>query len=999
VARSGSFGTSLSPFGTGTLGNLGQYNVGDSLRDLTAYANEIAWGNGDLTDAQYQASLAQLAAAAEPNTQAQLSAQNKLEDVTYRIERSEANAAGLDSLIAFEQRAIAGMNPDNLRYRDLKTSLDSDLAQRRSRDYGVLMDAYTAGETSTEALMAWVENTLGSLPPDAPDADNWASVRSNLAERIVGEKDAQVYQDYQDRKMSPADFLAYLAGRRDVYDPSSPKWTEADRRLRDAQKNVTNTALAVRDQEVARKYADGKISDNTWLVYLGKRIAALPADDPSRSDWEYKLSQAAYSIAEDKLRHEVSMATSKAGDATARKNLSQFYSARLVTLNPGSAEARALEEAIRSLTPAPVSSGGGGGGGAAVVSTGAVFVPVGTPKVILSTASFDYALAMLTPTADTSKQGKKDAAVSVAYLRTNLGRAQGALEAQDKVWLYSDPRYPGQMVTKRNPDGTTWRDPVTGKSVLVPGSVYRAVSSDEVAAMQNATATYSYGLASIAAANGDAKGYADAIWHADEALSRVRSTQATAIVRDLTAKLDATDKGVAMFTRQNNPVAVASLLLEALSKVRAAQDNLGLNDAQREKLENWAVKVEGNPLLPEWERDAYGERVLDASGRPTQIGGVNVVTGEVPDNLRFLLKTSPTGQADWGWVAYNGPTSAWYLKPDGSPAHITVLTSADGKMVPGEVAVTANGRTVGLWVTTQDGTRQNIPYSGTALYGSYVDGFGNKVEAYSVDGGKTWVQGIGGVMPSLELNVPVDKGEAPDGSPFYTLPESGELLVKDGKLNPKADITWFGQRAAEVGGDTSAGVGAQGAQFRIATLGDDGALDFILTLPYRGTSASAYAGPGWQGNAFANAEAIQQNPEAQSRAAPPAPFVYRGTAASGYATPSSAYGSGAFATASTIQQNPEARSRNVISVGSPVVPPVTPPTLPPMLSTISSAIWSVLKPVTSPILSVRTPTAAPYVASAGKTDMASAAAAAKAKAAAAAVIAAKQAAVGKGALQ
>ena len=370
-ARRGTFGTSRNPFGSGTFGGLGQYNIGDNpknigdnLKDLEAYRLEIAWGNGQITDAEYAASLAGLVAAADPGTRTLLSAQNKLEDVTYRIGRSQADAAGLDALIAFDQQALAGMNPGNLRYRDVKSSLDASLAQRRSRDYGKIVDDYNAGLTSTESLLAWVENTIGSLPADAPDADNWVGVRASLADRIVGEKDAQVYQDYQDRTMAPADFLAYLTGRRDAYDMDSPKWAEANRRLEDAQKNVKNTALAVRDQDVFNRYAQGKISDNTYLVYINKRIAAMEPGDPALPEWKHKLTMAAHSIAEDKLRHEVNIATAgsnarsaaahknlppTAAETTARKNLLAFYQAYIRTLNPGSAEARATEENIVSL--------------------------------------------------------------------------------------------------------------------------------------------------------------------------------------------------------------------------------------------------------------------------------------------------------------------------------------------------------------------------------------------------------------------------------------------------------------------------------------------------------------------------------------------------------------------------------------------------------------------------------------------------------------------------
>ena len=52
MARKGSFGTSLNPFGAGTFGGLAQYSIGDNLKDLAAYSAEIAWSNGQLSDAE-----------------------------------------------------------------------------------------------------------------------------------------------------------------------------------------------------------------------------------------------------------------------------------------------------------------------------------------------------------------------------------------------------------------------------------------------------------------------------------------------------------------------------------------------------------------------------------------------------------------------------------------------------------------------------------------------------------------------------------------------------------------------------------------------------------------------------------------------------------------------------------------------------------------------------------------------------------------------------------
>ncbi len=837
MARSGSFGTSLNPFGTGSFGGLSQYDIGDNLKDLEAYRLEIAWGNGEITDEEYAASLTKLVAAATPGTQTQLSAQNKLDDVTYRIGRSRAEAQGPDALIAFDQQALAGMNPGNLRYRDLKDTLNAELAQRRSRDYGLLVDAYNAGQTSTESLLDWVEKTVASLPPDAPDRDNWASVEANLVERTVSEKDAQVYQDYQDGTMKPADFLAYLTGRRDAYDMSSPKWAEADRRLKDAQKNVKDAANAKADQAFFNLYAEGKKSNESYLLYVSRRIDGMEPDDPQLPEWKHKLALAAHSIAEDKLRHEVTMATTAAADARARKNLRDFYVAYKRTLNPGSSEYRHTEEQILALKPR---TGTGGGGKGNVVKG-----DEDTPKVIPTTGNFDHIITLLTPNPHAPK---KDQAVAVAALRLNLDSAQNA--KNDKVWLYTDPRYPGQMVTRRNPDGTVWKDPKTGKTEKIPGSSYRLTSSDEIAGMQMATATYSYGLAGIAlhggvvggkaVKGGDFKGYWTALWHANTALDAARSTQAHAVQKDITNQLKAYDEGIEAATKLNDNALVVNLLMMKGQAIRQGLADATLDDAQRDRLLARADQIENDPRLPVFETDMQGNPVYGPDGKRVQVGGfVDVVNSPrnadgslvfgaavlAPD-VHFMLDTDAKGNPAWGLVRDTGAPGMWGLN------HVTVQTGAFGQRVVGEVQVT-KAPTLGLWVTTQDGTKKHIPYPGDAQFISYVDGYGNRVTGYSIDRGATWVRATGGVLPQLELNGKVTWTTAADGSIKVTDGAGKELFASPDGVNwggggtalDGAPISWYGQAAVMAGGVSPDGVGAQGQQFRIvrAVPGPDGA--------------------------------------------------------------------------------------------------------------------------------------------------------------------------------
>ena len=49
MARAGSFGGSLNPFGGGSLGGFSAYDIGSNLAELEVYKVEVAWGNGTAT--------------------------------------------------------------------------------------------------------------------------------------------------------------------------------------------------------------------------------------------------------------------------------------------------------------------------------------------------------------------------------------------------------------------------------------------------------------------------------------------------------------------------------------------------------------------------------------------------------------------------------------------------------------------------------------------------------------------------------------------------------------------------------------------------------------------------------------------------------------------------------------------------------------------------------------------------------------------------------------
>ena len=353
ASRSGTFGgglPSLHPFG-GTSG-FSQYDLSTAkqLADMKLYEAETAWGNGQLSDDAYLKALQDNIAATDPGTQDRISAQNKYDDAVYRIGRSKVEATNdLGALIAFDQSSLAKMTPDNLRYRDIKGTLDSELAQQRSKDYSKLVDNYNEGKSTTAALVSYVQGILSRLPADAPDRDQWRSTLTDLQDRQQNEADTQAFQDYQHERMKPAAFLAYLTKRRDSYFTGSPQWHEWQNKLEDATDQIHQQDLAKQDTAFFTEYNAGHRTDAQYVAYIRQRLAQMKPDDPNRIDWQNRLDTATFSIAEDKLRLDVAENKRPPSDLVA------FYKTYQRTLTPNSPEWRTVQGKIDEASRADFS--------------------------------------------------------------------------------------------------------------------------------------------------------------------------------------------------------------------------------------------------------------------------------------------------------------------------------------------------------------------------------------------------------------------------------------------------------------------------------------------------------------------------------------------------------------------------------------------------------------------------------------------------------------------
>lgn len=796
MARIGGFGGGLSPFGNGSLGGFGQYNIGQTqqqLADLALYQTEVRWGNGQASNGEYLAALRTALSSTDPGSRDQLSAQNKLDDAEYRIGRADAERQGMDALIAFEQAWLARAQPDSLKWWDISDSLDALLAQRRSRDYGKLVDEYNAGRVSTERLQSWVSGTLQTISPEDPDFENWRGVQQELADRILAEEDEKVYQDYQQGRIKGPEFLAHLTKRRDSYSPESPKWDDWNNRLEDATVQAKNEEQAATDAEFFRRYESGKVSDTDYLKYLRDRIAGMGPDDPQLSTWKQRLSQAAYSLAEDQLRFDVERGKRPVSA------LVTFYRNYRTTLNPGSAEWRQVTRQIDALAGRAAGGGGGGrrmtkasgggkAGGGGGTSVGSAVGP--GPKVIDPKATLSTIMPLLSINANAPKG---QVATAVDALELNLQRLGDARQRGDEVWAFQDPRRPGQMIQDRDREGNPVVD-AKGKPVMIPGSAWLPTSDEAFANILSLKADYQYQLAGKALRARDAEGYFYQLRQAGNTEDRIRLVGAQYIERSNEAFFEKATAGIELAMRTADWANAINLATEVQDRLDYEMRDPSIDRTRIERLERMQEKIRNNPLLPQID-PATGQRFggaidLEASTVDRDGNFTNVVLR--PGWHHVLDRAGPAGTPEWGLVFDDRQDGTWEAE------HISVSTSYGNRKVTGEVTVRTAPINPQLLVNTPEGS---IRSEAAASYISFVDENGALVKAYSIDG-QRWIRSLTGAAPTLELDVPLTQTSDAEG--VYKVDAEGRRVFtqsRDGWIRDDAyfaenagALAWYGER-------------------------------------------------------------------------------------------------------------------------------------------------------------------------------------------------------------
>ena len=778
MARSGSFRSVFgsNPFG-GNRGGFSQYNIGATAADLAAlamYKADIAYSNGQMSTATYLGILREALGKLDrndPDASVQrdiLSLENKIWDTEYTAGRSAAEAAGLDALISFDMASLGKMNPDNPRYQNIKSALESEMAQRRSRDYGAMVRQYNSGKIDTQALLDWVKGVSGSLSPDSPDYESWLNTISDLEERLQSEEDEEVAQDYQMDRITDEEYLAHIKKRRDQYGEGTPKYEDWNRRLEDVTEQVADRRQAVKDQWYADQYNEGKITDKQYLAHAQRRLAGLKPTDPEYAQWHHTVVSFAYTSAEQQLRFDVE---NKRRPISA---LIAFYQKHLATLKPGNQEYRETFNKLQSAKEYAGQAGGGGGGGGgsggggkAKAGTGLTPAEKKAPDIRddQGHVTLTTILGRIAPHASSSK-------LTVNAFNENLDRLHDANTNGAKYWLYRDPTDITGTVPMRDLEGNILKD-ANGKPYMTQGTAWIGVTDEAVTKMESANVSYWYEIAETYRLKGDYVKYAGARKKADQALqnfhiqtTKYQSQQAGAAMGEMRKLVNRATQEYNAAVRRGDWVTAMNYIEQITEYASDVIDSPLATEENKNSARGWITKFEGSDLADK-----------------TLVQPVDPVTGQpfgpaIPGASIFVWVTNSDGSRSRVWTEVN-------MKPyvrqivtmeDGKPTaklvdqketdeewnsdHVKIWTLVEGKPVYSEEQVTETTLPQAM-VTLKyaDGGQISIKRNvGNVRTITYIDANGDWQTAFSLDG-DTWITKNAGMAPTLLLTNVVTEPE------------------------------------------------------------------------------------------------------------------------------------------------------------------------------------------------------------------------------------------------
>ena len=256
-------GGTLNPFG-GAGVDFGAFDIAatDTQSQLILTKVETRWNAGQASDQEYLDALKAYAGTLAQNTTQRLNADQRVEQMTYRVERSvlvakvDAGTKSINDLMAYDKGKLSGLNTDSQEYRDRLDQYHSTQQQAFSDQEKDIVQSYNDGHMTTAALNSWY--AARKIDPNFSDnkdiTDNIDTRMHDLDNRVLQERDSQAMSDYQNGKMAPAAFISYATNARARYANGSQDFKDWTQRINDAHDKSIETALLYR-YDLSQQYA------------------------------------------------------------------------------------------------------------------------------------------------------------------------------------------------------------------------------------------------------------------------------------------------------------------------------------------------------------------------------------------------------------------------------------------------------------------------------------------------------------------------------------------------------------------------------------------------------------------------------------------------------------------------------------------------------------------------------------------------------------------------
>lgn len=155
-------GGTLNPFG-GAGVDFGAFDIAatDTQSQLILTKVETRWNAGQASDQEYLDALKAYAGTLAQNTTQRLNADQRVEQMTYRVERSvlvskvDAGTKSINDLMAYDKGKLSGLNTDSQEYRDRLDQYHSTQQQAFSDQEKDIVQSYNDGHMTTAALNSW----------------------------------------------------------------------------------------------------------------------------------------------------------------------------------------------------------------------------------------------------------------------------------------------------------------------------------------------------------------------------------------------------------------------------------------------------------------------------------------------------------------------------------------------------------------------------------------------------------------------------------------------------------------------------------------------------------------------------------------------------------------------------------------------------------------------------------------------------------------------------